>query len=313
MKVAMAQAGCALLSMVLLGGSGSLAQSPDRRLLALVPPDSQLVAGTVAPQDERHRGSFLIFTRANILDIEDFFAIAGADATHEIDQVIFAASAGRGGSPEHSLLVSGHFDADRVEKFPASKSSAHEYHGIRVVVVQPFVRERAFIRDDRLLAIIDSHLAMFGTTASVQQEIDRYLSGATADAGIMQELNSLRSRYETWCLISSLALGEDVSRILRSLDREFGEIDKNSDTLLFGIRYGRQIEFEYVVDAHPKPIAGPGSGPGSGSPGEGFFEASSDGLGPASNSSATTFRGSRRILKISRTRYGNWLAGLTAH
>lgn len=309
MNVAMVQTRTALAVMALLAGAVSFAVPPDPRLLSLVPPESEIVGGAVGPLQERHRGNFLIFTRANTLDLEDFFSLVGADASYEIHEVIFAASAGHGGaSPEHSLLVSGHFDADRLYRSARSTSVTSDYRGVGVVVVHPFERERAFLHDDRLLVIIHSRLAIFGTPSSVQQEIDRYLSGTAADASIIQKLSQLRNENETWCLISSLLLDAEILQVLRNLDPSFGEIDKNSDTLLFGIRYGRQIEFEYVVIARPGPQAEPVSNPPAErmfNPADGSLSLTSSGMAPGN--------GPRRVVKISRVRYDKWLANLTPH
>lgn len=310
MKVTAVQTGGALVLVALLVSTVSSALQPDPRLLSLVPPDSQIVAGAAASLREPNRGDFLIFTRANTLDLEDFFAIVGADASHEIHQLIFAASAGHGGAtPEHSLLVSGHFDTNCVYRSAKAASITKDYRGVDVVVVHPFERERAFLHDDRLLAIIDSRLAIFGTVSSVQQEIDRYLNGTAADASIVQRLSLLRNENETWCFISSLVLGAEILRILRNLDPGFNEIDKNSDTLLFGIRYGMQIEFEYVVDAPPIPQADPVTGPPAGR----FSNLSNSGWTLTSYSGVVPVRGFRRVMKISRLQYDKWLADLTSH
>jgi hypothetical protein len=310
MKVTVAQTGVAFVLIALLACTVSPALPSDPRLLSLVPPDSQIVGGAVAPLQERHRGNFLIFTRATTLDLEDFFAIVGADASHEIQQVIYAASAGDDGtSAEHSLLVSGHFDTDRVYRFAKATSTTRDYRGVGVVIIHPFEREHAFLHADRWLAIIDSRLAIFGTKSSAQLEIDRYLNGTVADQSIVQKLSQLQNENETWCLISSLVLGAEIPRIMRNLDPAFGEINKNSDALLFGIRYGRQIEFEYVVDALSNPQADPVPSPSL----ERLFNPSNGGSSLTSHSTMTSVRGFRRVVKISKVRYGRWLADLTPH
>lgn len=308
MKVSGIRTGSALVLMALTSGV-SLAVPPDPRLLSLVPPDSQIIAGAVAPLHEHHRGNFLLFTRANTLDIEDFFSLLGADPSFEIHQVIFAASTGPGGAPpEHSLLAIGHFDTDRLYRRSANAtSSAMNYHGIDVIVVPPFERERAFLGHDRLFAIIDARLAIFGTIASVQEEIDRYLTGTPPDASIVRKLGQLRKQNETWCLITSLSLGAEIARVLKSLDPAFGEIDERSNTLLFGITYGREIEFEYEMKA-----ASSEEVLVSLSPTEKSF-LPTDGGELTSTFTKAAERGSRRVVKISRARYDKWLADMTPH
>lgn len=281
---------------------------PDPGLLSLVPPGSKIVAGAVAPLKDLHRGNFLVFTRANVLDIEDFISLARADGSLEIRQVILAASVGPDGvSAEHSLLVTGHFDTKRIYRSASATSTAWNYHEVGLIVVHPFERERATLRDDRLLAIINSRLAIFGTVLSVEEEIDRYLNSTQADATIMQSLSQLQNQYETWCLVSSLSFSGDILRVLTNLDPAFSQIDETSDAFLFGIRYGRKIEIEYVMNPRPVPQAVPVSS----SPTEGMFGPADGGLSLASHSRMPS--GTRGLVRISKARYEKWLAGLTQH
>ena len=308
MKLPAACIRSALVSMALIGCTVSFALPPDPRLLSLVPPASQIVAGAVAPLEDSHRDNFLVFTRANTLDIEDFFSLVGADASREIRQVIFAASAGRDGAPpEHSLLVIGHFDSDRLYRSASTTSIASNYHGVDLLVVHPLERERAILTDDRWFAIVNSRLAIFGTVLSVKEEIDRYLSRAAPDVSIVQKLNQLQNQNETWCLISSLSLEVGIPRVLRNLDSAFADIEPESDTLLFGMKYGRQIEFEYVIHPSPDPQAvlvprRPNTRMVTSAGHELFL-----------NPDSRVLPGNRRVVKISRARYEKWLANLTRH
>jgi len=308
MKLPATPIGNALVGMALVSCTVSLALPSDQSLLSLVPPGSQIVAGAIAPLESSHRGNFLLFTRANILDLEDFFSLAGADASVGIQQMIFAASAADGTSPEHSLVVIGHFDRERIYRAASATASPSNYHEISLVVVHPFGQERAILRGDRLLAIVNSRLAIFGTPLSAEEEIDRYLNSAPADAEIVQRLSQLQGQNETWCLITSLPLNAEIPRVLSKLDPAFSEIEASSDTLLFGIKYGRQIEFEYVIDAR----AGSQAVPLLAGPTERLFGSAGDSLYSASHSTTPT-PGARRLLKVSKLRYQKWLAGLTQH
>ena len=305
MKIALA--GRLLASTLLLSAVVVSAKRPDPQLLSLVPPDSQIVAGAAAPLEGGSRGNFLIFTRANTLDLADFFSVVGADASHKVNQVIFAASAQPGhANLEHSVLVSGNFDAKQIYR-SESTSATSFYHGVKVIVLRPFERERAFLMQDRWFATLDSRLSILGTISSAQEEIDRYLSGAAPDTSIVQRLSSLRSADDTWCFISSLELGAEIPRVLKDLDPALSDIDEASDTILFGIRYGRQIEFEYVVNALRGTDPVPGRLVGS------SFNSANRGLSSARDSELSVGTGSRRVVKISRGRYDRWLEDLTAH
>jgi hypothetical protein len=123
----------------LFAAAGAWAVSPDPKLLSLVPPEAQIVAGMQAPVGGDQPASFLLITRNNNLDLEDFFALSGADSTRVMRQVIFLAAGDTGGTlTEHSLLVSGHFDEAKI--FRSAKDGGAlslKYRGIRVLEVQP--------------------------------------------------------------------------------------------------------------------------------------------------------------------------------
>lgn len=278
MKMSVDGPGFTFVFAALLTASAGLAQPSNSLLLSLVPPESLIVAGSIAPLQEHHHGAFLIFTRANTLDIEDFFSLVGADASHEIKQIIFAASAGvDGGDPEHSLLVSGHFDTKRT----VGSTTTDRYRGLTIFVVHPFDRERALLRHDRLLAIVDSRLAVFGTARSVKKELDRFLDRTPADNSLIRRLGSLRNQDETWCLVSSPLSGSEVLLVMSKLDPVLAEIRKKSDSILFGIHCGRLIEFEYVLHVSQDAQELPGASQQI----EGLFSPANKGLLFVANSS----------------------------
>ncbi len=299
------QTGIKLALAALLAGFPTFAQPPNPRLLSLAPPDSQLVAGAVAPIQLRNRGYFLLFARANTLDLEDFFSLVGADASNVIAEVVFAASAGKDGAyVEHSLLASGHFNSYRIYESARKTSTPGEYRGVHFIAVHPFDRERGVLDHDRWLAIIDSHLAIFGTMLSVQQEVDRLIDGSPADPVLLNRLRVLQNNDDTWCLLSSLALGAEIPRLLRKLDPAFAEINSDTNTLLYGIRFGRRVEFEYAIQGMP---AGPIKATST-PPLRGFIESANTRYSPPEQGPAL-----RRVVRISRSRYEKWLSDLTPH
>src|ERR1700758_5012436 len=133
------------------------AVTPNPKLLSLVPPMAQSVAGMSAAPRGGQPSSFLLMTHNNALDLDDFIALTGGDPARVIQQVIMvAAAAGRGTLGEHSLLASGHFDRALIRRSTPGASDTL-YREIPVLVVQPFPRERAKFNDVRWLAIIDSN------------------------------------------------------------------------------------------------------------------------------------------------------------
>ena len=126
-----------LLSMVLLAFFKAAlvsALTPNLRLLSLVPPSAQVVAGMSASSSGSQPGNFLLITHNNSLDLDDFIALTGGDAARVIQQVIMVAGdGGRGTLTEHSLLASGHFDPTLIRRATAG-ASASRYRDILVLV-----------------------------------------------------------------------------------------------------------------------------------------------------------------------------------
>jgi hypothetical protein len=232
----------------LFAAAGAWAVSPDPKLLSLVPPEAQIVAGMQAPVGGDQPASFLLITRNNNLDLEDFFALSGADSTRVMRQVIFLAAGDTGGTlTEHSLLVSGHFDEAKI--FRSAKDGGAlslKYRGIRVLEVQPLPRERGMFSDVRWLAMMNSEVAIFGTVASVKRELDRYLDKSTADASLTHRLADLRRDDEVWCVLTEVPRTGEVSDALVALDPTLGDEIRGGGSFGFGIHYGRHVEFEYV-------------------------------------------------------------------
>jgi hypothetical protein len=139
--------------------------SPDPRLLSLVPPGAQIVAGvsnSVLPVGET---GFLLISPNNVVDRRDFISLVGVDDSVVIHQMIFAAgSTDTSTLREHSLLMSGHFDQKRIFKAALENgASVSEFRGIQVLVQQPLARELSTFKDVRWLAVIDSTVALMKT------------------------------------------------------------------------------------------------------------------------------------------------------
>lgn len=66
---------------------------------------------------------------------------------------------------------------------------------------------------------------------------------------MMQRLARLRDKDDTWCVISSLEFGVEISRMMEMLDPALGKLLENSHSFQLGIRYGSRFEVEYMVNA----------------------------------------------------------------
>lgn len=284
------------------------AVTPDSRLLSLVPPSAQLVAGMSASSTGSQPGIFLLITHNNSIDLDDFIALTGVDTTRVVEQVIMATEDGHGDLTEHSLLASGHFDQALIRRSVSGASVTH-YREIQVLVVQPFARERASFNDVRWLAMIDSDVTLFGTIAMVKQELDRYLSGSAADPFLVQRLTRLRRDDDTWCVLARHVCSDKIGAVLELLDAKLADSLQVGDTFEFGIHYGRRVEFEYEFDTSRRvgadavsrslvqPLAGRD-------------------VTDSSQFSASTVSQSDRVvhgaLKVSRARYDAWLEEVAA-
>jgi len=303
-----------LVFFLTIGVNLSSAVSPDIRLLALIPPGSEVVAEIRAPSINRHTSNYSFITSYNRVDLSDFVAITGSDQSRIFDQVIFTASSGHNGAPiEHSILVSGHFNHDRIFQAPSANETVIRYRGMDVLEVSPFERERNFFTHRRWLVFIGSSTAIFGTVASVEGEIGRSLAGSPPDAAILQRLARLQHDDEEWSLLPAIGHGTSVLYQLRLLDPSLATLAENGESLAFGIRYGRRVELEFAIELSSKSDAtsllDPVSEPSADLRNHESLLSSRH--GPSSVGDPVA----RRILKLSKTQFEKWVAqaSITPH
>ena len=223
--------------------------SPDPRLLSLVPPGTQIVAGVSNPMLHGRTGGFLLMSNEDVVDHHDFISIVGVDDSLIIDQMLFVAGGSdTSKSGEHGLLMSGHFDQQRIFKAALENgASVSEFRGIRVLVQRPLGREIGTFKDVRWLALIDSTVALFGTISSVQQELDRHLAGSAVDPSLMQKLARLRRDDATWSVLGAVKPNDQIKHVLGSLDPTLSNLVQDGDSVQFGVRYGKKVEVEYEI------------------------------------------------------------------
>jgi hypothetical protein len=221
----------------------------DPRLLSLVPPDARIVAGMDAPPPKGTSGSFVLMTRNTRIDLADVLALTGADSSRTIRHAVFIARGDDSGElSEHSLILSGHFDQTHIYKSVKDGGDvATNYRGIPVLEIQPLARERAEFNEPRWLAIPDPGLLLFGSITSVQEELDRYLAGSSADPLLIRKLDRLGHDHETWCMLTATGRNTEVRAALASLDAKLADLAGNAEAFDFGIRYRKQVELEYEV------------------------------------------------------------------
>jgi hypothetical protein len=299
---------------ILIGIAG--AASPDSRILSLVPPGAQLVAGISASSIRDQPDNFVLMTHNNRVDLQDFFALIGADSSSTIHQILLVAMANKEGQPnEHSLLASGHFDQPHVFKSAADRGAALTiYRRIPVLEIQPFAREHNTFKDVRWLAVLDSSVLVFGTVASARLELDRHLAQNHPEESLLLRLARLRSKDQTWCLLSassrifpSLTRGHEIQDVLDKLSPELAELAKSGSELEFGFHYGRRVEFDYEVTLASPETSRDGADSLRPAPVEQPMRVS---LLPTLDTArdANTLHG---VIQISISHYNTWLASIS--
>jgi len=236
--------GSVLCWFLLVHSAAAFGFAPDPRLLQLVPPESKVVAGVRSSPAPGQLTGMLLVTRNNEIDRDDFLALTGGDLSLRINEAIFLAAGGPDGQLiEHSVLVGGHFDRDAIFRLAANGGATRQnYRGIAVLAVHPFTREAGSMRDLRWLAIPDQSVAILGTVASVQRELDRWIASSPADPEFLERLSRLDERDETWCLLPPPRPDGPVANILSSLDARLGALVVGGRTIQYGIHVGRDVE-----------------------------------------------------------------------
>ena len=287
-----------------------LAAPPDPKLLALVPPGSQIVAGISEPTRRGQPDSFLLMNQNNVIDRRDFNSLAGVDDSKQMRQIIFASRGGNESkSREHTLLMSGHFDQARIFKAAIENgASVSEYKGFQVLVQQPFARELGTFKDVRWLAVIDSRVALFGTISSVQQELDRYFAGSGVDPALMQRLAHLRRDTAAWSVLEMSQFTVAIEGALGSLDPVLASPVRYGDSFQFGIRYRRKVEVEYAItepsSAFTQAIADSAM--------QSLVSQNSNGFSLLSRPEQTGDRASvHGVVKVAKSRYTAWLSSFS--
>jgi hypothetical protein len=289
-----------------------LMASSDPTLLSLVPPGAQVVAGMDSPPPKGRPGSFVLISHNNTIDLDDFYALTGADSSRVVRHAIFVAIADDTGYlREHGLMLSGHFDRERVYKSAEDGGApVISYRGIPVLEIQPLARERGSYGEVRWLAVLDSNVLLFGTITTVQEELDRRVTGSTTDPILVSKLARLHSDDETWCILSTRLLNDQIQKALAAIDPHVADLAVGGDAFEFGVRNRKQVELEYEVTT----TSGAGTHVISGSllqsltgPGKGSS------LLPSMDTTGTggdkTVRG---VIKIPTALFSRWLSDVNA-
>jgi hypothetical protein len=288
-----------LFLLLLLSVRSVFALSTDPRLLQLVPPQSRLVAGMSSSAAQGKTGSFLLIATENKIDLSDFFALTGGDASRRLNGLVFVSAAGRViDKNEHSLLASGRFNRESIFRFAAAGARRESYRGVPVLVVPPFERERETFHEMRWLAVPEENIAIFGSVGSVRRELDRWVERSAPDQMLVDRLQRLKGQDDSWCVLLTRDREGIAEKVLGKLDPKLGKVAHEGELVAYGIKFGRKVEV--VAAADPFPGKGwnvTGRAPG----GEGSGAMHMFSFVPEESVSG------RAAVKVSRRRYEEWI------
>ncbi|HEY2471000.1 MAG TPA: hypothetical protein VGI45_24610 [Terracidiphilus sp.] len=275
----------------------------DLRLIRLVPTQTQLVAGTHGALPSRHFASFLVISRNNRTDLDDFFALTGGDTSRTIGQMLFVAASGQNGTvSEHSLLVSGHFNQEAITRFVEnSRRRTEVYRDLPVLVVSPFTREVGTFREVRWLVVLNSQILIFGSPVLVREELDRWIANSPPDSILLDRLARLDPNDDAWCLLPAPSPTGVVQSLFEKLDSRLGTVARRGEPMEYGIHFGRRVEITASSDSPLQSALDWPSGMGADQiTGGSFFFSPSDGTGAANTG--------RVVVKVSQRKYKDWIA-----
>ena len=229
-----------------------LASPRSSRLLPLVPPGAEVVAGFQNHPGLHNHGRLLLTTRNNRLDLEDWQALTGVDSKRVFDEVIeVAASTLAGNLGEHLLLVRGRFDRERIfRSLELNGAKSTQYQGQPIRLIAPFARERGDMLDIRWLVILDNRIGMLGTPGLVREALSRHLNHSLADAVLEERLSLLRSDVTSWNVMSQSPRSRNIS--FAQPKSVWADLQEDTDLLMVGARFGSKVRIDFSIYANAR-------------------------------------------------------------
>jgi hypothetical protein len=223
----------------------------NSKLLRLVPPDAQIVAGFENHADVHRHGQLVLATRNNRLDLDDWQAIAGVDHRRVFEEVIEVAATLPGGGmlTEHMVMVAGKFNKELIfRSLELNGSQKADFEGLTIMLIQPFAREKDQMRSERWLVILDNRVAIFGTAFLVQGAVHRYLAHADIDMPLMERLSQLRRDNTSWNVMLWSPRVLSNYKVAQS-SSSWGRLLEGAEVLMVGARFGSKVRVEFLLHA----------------------------------------------------------------
>jgi hypothetical protein len=226
------------------------ASPPGFKLVPLVPGGCEIVAGFENGHDAQTAGRLLLTTHNNRLDLDDWLALAGVDNERVYDEVVeVAASSPRGESREHLLLVAGRFNAELIYRsLESNGAKTTHFDGLKIILIEPFAREKGDMLETRWLVILSDRIAMFGTPVLVQNALGRHFNHAVPDPVLLERLSQLRPDITSWNVLESSPIAAKNMSFPKA-HGAWARLMEDSDLLMVGTRFGPKIRVDFLVSA----------------------------------------------------------------
>lgn len=247
MHAAMVRAFSTLLFVATFAGYGSASPSSSR-ILSLVPPGAEVVAGFENHPDSNASGRLLLTTHNNHLDLIDWQSLTGVDSNRVFDEVIEVAASDAGGNlTEHLLLVAGRLDRERIfRSLEENGAPSTDFQGQRIMVIKPFARERGDMLQDRWFVILENRIGILGTPVMVQHALERYADHAVPDSVLEERLSLLRRDVTSWNVLARAPQIENPFSFSQP-HNAWAELQEDTDLLMVGVRFGSKIRIDFSV------------------------------------------------------------------
>lgn len=218
----------------------------ENSLLSLVPSNAQIVAGMES--GTRVDGQLFVTHDLN-LDYDDFLGLAHADSAFwRTELVEVAASTPPNELDSHLIMVAGGLNRTRI--FHAAEQNgarSADYRGLEILAVSPFPREQSELKGTRWLAILDDHIALFGSPHLVQEAIDRHIAHCRTDLALLERIRQVGSDVDSWTVFAMPPKVLERHLITDEFGSDLKHLLASADEVAIGIRSGAVLRIDFAV------------------------------------------------------------------
>jgi hypothetical protein len=179
----------------------TLPASVDPDLLALVPANTQTIAGLDAARARSSSFGQYLLSRANSEDegLRKFIDETGFDPRHDLQSAIFASAGSHTkGSNDGVVLVRGYFDVPRIEAAARAKGAKiRNWSGVDAIVSNDS-------NDHGAVAFLRSNIAVLGNPAAVQSVLAGRTAPSVLDPNLQHQIDKVAADSDAWFVSLSM-------------------------------------------------------------------------------------------------------------